>query len=78
MRGFVVQARYRVRSGAPLVEIFGRLEDGRPFVARDDRETPFFYTDDRGAAAIENETAVLGVEECTHRSLSGGASHSGS
>lgn len=48
MRGFVLQASYRVvsRPGggrAPVVYIYGKLEDGGTFLIRDDRQRPQFY-----------------------------------
>lgn len=48
VRGFVLQASYRVVSGpggarVPVVYIYGRLEDGGTFLVRDDRQRPHFY-----------------------------------
>ncbi|HEY6641938.1 MAG TPA: DNA polymerase II [Povalibacter sp.] len=48
VRGFVLQASYRVISrpgGAriPVVYIYGRLEDGGSFLVRDDRPRPHFF-----------------------------------
>lgn len=47
-RGFILQASYRVATGAkgrrvPVVHLYGRLEDGSTFVVRDDRQRPHFY-----------------------------------
>ena len=47
-RGFILQASYRVETGAngerrPVVHLYGRLEDGRTFLVRDDRRRPHFY-----------------------------------
>ncbi len=47
-RGFILQASYRVVSGAngqrrPVVHIHGRLECGDTFLVRDDRQRPHFY-----------------------------------
>jgi DNA polymerase II len=42
-RGFVLQPTYRVREGRPVVHLYGRLEDGRPFLVRDSRQVPRFY-----------------------------------
>jgi DNA polymerase-2 len=48
VRGFILQATYRV-AAAPdggrraTVHLYGRLEDGRTFVVRDDRQRPHFY-----------------------------------
>jgi DNA polymerase II len=47
-RGLILQASYRVLTGpngerAPVVHLFGRLEDGATFLVRDDRQRPNFY-----------------------------------
>ncbi len=46
--GFILQASYRVVAEAdggrrPVVHLYGRLEDGRSFLVRDDRQRPHFY-----------------------------------
>ncbi|MBL8266656.1 DNA polymerase II [Steroidobacter sp.] len=48
LRGFILQASYRVVSGpagtrVPVIHLYGRLEDGGTFVVRDDRQRPHFY-----------------------------------
>jgi DNA polymerase-2 len=43
IRGFILQPTYRVESGRPVLHLFGRLEDGRPFLVRDSRLVPRFY-----------------------------------
>jgi DNA polymerase II len=47
-RGFILQASYRViplgnGRRAPVVHLYGRLEDGGAFLVRDDRQRPHFY-----------------------------------
>jgi DNA polymerase II len=47
-RGFILQASYRVLPAdngrrAPVVHLYGRLEHGGAFLARDDRQRPHFY-----------------------------------
>jgi len=47
-RGFILQASYRVETGGngerrPVVHLYGRLDDGRTFLVRDDRQRPHFY-----------------------------------
>jgi DNA polymerase II len=46
-RGVVLQASYRVVNQpggrVPVVHLYGRLEDGRTFLVRDDRQQPHFY-----------------------------------
>ncbi|HWW92253.1 MAG TPA: 3'-5' exonuclease, partial [Vicinamibacteria bacterium] len=48
LRGFILQPTYRMESGRPVIHLYGRLEDGRPFLVRDHREVPHFFveTDD--------------------------------
>jgi len=48
VRGFILQASYRVSNrpdGArvPVIQIYGRLDDGGTFLVRDDRQRPHFY-----------------------------------
>jgi hypothetical protein len=45
LRGFVLQPTYRIELGRPVIHLYGRLEDGRSFLARDDREVPHFFVD---------------------------------
>jgi DNA polymerase-2 len=50
LRGFVLQPTYRVESGRPVVHLYGRLEDGRTFLARDGRDVPRFFVEATDAA----------------------------
>ena len=57
LRGCVLQSTYRIErnddgSRVPVVHVYGRLEDGRSFLVRDDRQRPHFYirADDCAAA----------------------------
>jgi len=48
LRGFILQASYRVCPGAagtrvPVIHLYGRLEDGGTFLVRDNRQRPHFY-----------------------------------
>jgi DNA polymerase-2 len=60
-RGFILQATYRVASTAdrrrsPVVQLYGRLDTGVPFLVRDDRQRPHFYlraADSSRATAVE-------------------------
>jgi DNA polymerase-2 len=45
LRGFILQPTYRVEAGRAVVLLFGRLEDGRSFLVRDRRPTPYFYVE---------------------------------
>ncbi|HLA76288.1 MAG TPA: DNA polymerase II, partial [Vicinamibacteria bacterium] len=42
-RGFVLQPTYRVESGRPVVQLYGRLDQGSTFLVRDTRQRPYFY-----------------------------------
>jgi DNA polymerase II len=50
-RGFVVQATYRMEGVRPVVYLYGRLEDGRPFLVRDRRQVPHLYVEERQGEA---------------------------
>jgi DNA polymerase-2 len=41
--GFILQPTYRLRSGRPVIQLFGRLEQGEAFVVEDDRFRPYFF-----------------------------------
>ncbi len=43
MCGFILQPTYRIEGGRTVVQLFGRLETGEPFLVRDTRERPYFY-----------------------------------
>jgi DNA polymerase-2 len=45
LRGFVLQPTYRIESGRPVVQLYGRLENGRSFLVRDDRQVPCFFVE---------------------------------
>jgi DNA polymerase II len=57
-RGFVVHPTYRVRGGAPVVQLYGRLESGEPFLVEDDRFRPYFFAPLGGEAALAGEPDV--------------------
>ena len=44
-RGFILQPTYRIEAGRPMVQLYGRLEDGRAFLVRDRRPVPHFYVE---------------------------------
>jgi DNA polymerase-2 len=50
--GFIVQPTYRVRSGRPVVQLFGRLASGEAFLVEDDRFRPYFFIGEHDAAAL--------------------------
>ena len=63
-RGFILQASYRVEAGEigerrPVVHLYGRLDDGRTFLVRDDRQRPHFYIRDADAQRARALGAAL-------------------
>jgi DNA polymerase-2 len=56
-RGFILQPTYRVESGVPVLHLYGRLEDGRPFLVRDRRLVPRFYVEKDDAARAREKGA---------------------
>ncbi|NQZ95352.1 MAG: DNA polymerase II [Myxococcales bacterium] len=72
-RGFILQPTYRVRSGVPVVQLYGRLESGEAFLAEDDRFRPYFFIRCADVAArgqIERRDGVR-VEETALRDFDG-------
>jgi DNA polymerase-2 len=53
--GFLLQPTYRVRDGVPVVQLYGRLDDGRPFQIEDDRFRPYFFVRARDAELLRGE-----------------------
>ena len=57
-RGFILQASYRVNNWrAPVVHLYGRLENGDTFLVRDGRQRPGFYI----PAAAAERARMLGA-----------------
>jgi len=62
LNGVILQASYRIvtRQGGrrvPVVHLYGRLEDGRTFLVRDDRQQPHFYVHTAEAARVHKAGA---------------------
>ncbi len=53
--GFIVHPTYRVRDGVPVVQLFGRLESGDPFLVEETRYRPAFFVPEREARQFEDE-----------------------
>jgi DNA polymerase-2 len=70
-RGFLLQPGYRVEGGAPVVRLFGRLEDGAPFLVEDDRFRPYFFVP-AAAGALAGEVGAR-TEASALRDLRGEA-----
>ena len=71
-RGFILQPTYRVRDGVPVVQLFGRLEDGPAFWVEDDRFRPYFFVPIAQRDALPRGPA-LSIEASELRELDGGA-----
>jgi len=69
-RGFIVHPTYRIRSGVPVIQIFGRLESGPAFWVEDDRERPFFYVPEGHETPLCTDPAAR-LAECEQRDLRG-------
>ncbi len=73
-RGFIVQPTYRVRRGRCVVQLYGRLEEGRPFLVEDDRERPYAFVDATSASRLTGESDVR-IEPSKWKALSGRPVH---
>ena len=69
-RGFIVHPTYRIRSGVPVVQLFGRLEAGPAFWVDDDRERPYFFVPEGHETPLCTDPAAR-LAECERRDLSG-------
>ncbi|MEE2776565.1 MAG: DNA polymerase II [Acidobacteriota bacterium] len=49
-RGLILQPTYRIENERPVVHLFGKLDSGKTFLVRDDRQRPHFFIP-RGADA---------------------------
>ena len=58
VRGFILHPTYRLEAGRPVVHLFGRLEDGRSFLVRDRRLSPYFFIRSVDAEAARARGAV--------------------
>jgi DNA polymerase-2 len=70
--GLILHPTYRLERERPVVQLFGRLEGGPPFLIEDDRFRPYFYVRTRDATAVAREPGVT-VQVQGLRDLSGGA-----
>ena len=65
-RGYVLQPTYRVRDGRPVVQLFGKLEDGEAFLIEDDRFRPYFFARASDAEHLSGERDVsISPTSCT-------------
>jgi DNA polymerase-2 len=72
VRGFILQASYRINAGVAVVHLYGRLESGETFLVRDHRQRPHLYI---GAGDTEKARALISNEPLqTDRHTFGGNS----
>lgn len=69
-RGYLLQPTYRVHSGVPVVQLFGRLDSGDPFLVKDDRTRPYFFAREGAELALAG-VAGARVSASDRQSLSG-------
>ncbi|MGH0033006.1 MAG: DNA polymerase II [Myxococcota bacterium] len=70
LTGLILQPTYRVRQGVPVVLLYGRLDDGRPFRVEDDRFRPYFFAPREAARLLESQSGAS-VADTDLRSLAG-------
>lgn len=58
MRGLILQPTYRVRNGVPVVQLYGRLEEGPGFLVEDDRFRPYLFVHTRDVDAVPRQAAL--------------------
>jgi DNA polymerase-2 len=68
--GIILQPTYRVRSGVPVVQLFGRLREGPAFLVEDDRFRPYFFAP-LGALDAARRDPNVSVEQTALRELTG-------
>jgi DNA polymerase-2 len=68
--GLIVHPTYRTRDGVPVVQLYGRLDDGRAFLVEDDRFRPYFFVPRAAVDRVRKESAAT-VEETPLASLAG-------
>ena len=71
MRGFILTPTYRVRGGVPEVRLYGVLEDGRPFLAIDDRARPYFFVRAADRDRVEALVPGLCIDDTDLRTFAG-------
>ena len=74
--GFILNATYVAEpdGGGPVVHLYGRLADGRPFLVRDRRPYPYFYIESSSAEQA-GALGVLNLEAADRHTLHGAPVH---
>ncbi|MEW6270349.1 MAG: DNA polymerase II [Thermodesulfobacteriota bacterium] len=68
--GLILQPAYQMRDERPVVQLFGRLVDGRPFLVEDDRFRPYFFLRTRDVGLL-GQVAGMTIEANELRDLDG-------
>lgn len=64
-RGFILQPTYRIEGGTPVIHLYGRLENGEPFLVRETRRIPYFFVRADDASVARRHGAVnQGATDC--------------
>ena len=50
--GLILQPTYQIRDQRPVVQLFGRLDDGPTFLVEDDRFQPYLFVHVRDVASL--------------------------
>jgi DNA polymerase II len=56
--GFIVHPTYRLRNNRAVVQLFGRLASGEPFLVEDTRFRPYFFIHPESSALLAGEREV--------------------
>jgi len=70
--GFLLQPTYRLEDGRPVVQLFGRLVDGPPFLVEDERFRPYAFVAREAESKLRRERG-LRIEPSALRDLRGRA-----
>jgi DNA polymerase-2 len=57
-RGMIVHPTHRVRGGRAVIQLYGRLANGRPFLVEDGRFRPYFFVHARNRDAVGGAEGV--------------------
>ncbi|MFL2936891.1 MAG: DNA polymerase II [Myxococcota bacterium] len=57
-KGVILQPTYRTRNGVPVIQLYGRLESGEPFLIEDDRFRPYFFVRTQDLPRLETDLAT--------------------
>jgi DNA polymerase-2 len=68
--GLILQPTYQIRDQRPVVQLFGRLVDGRPFLVEDERFRPYFFVRTRDVGLL-GQVSGMTLEANELRDLEG-------